>query len=202
MEDTESQKLSDRAILVQLRIDVAVIKEKLDTLPVRVGALERWKAWAMGIAMGSGGLAGYEVSKWLGVIVLAFLMGCGTLGALGPADLTSMEQKCIDAAQLGWVESGHAECQTLKTIGVQYAWAPCGNRNTADCVQMRGRRQTIMVREGQDLIDQQGGPVVHGAMHACEGSGGADHSNPTVWIASGGDTSAQARARDHLYQAR
>lgn len=130
----------------------------------------------------------------LWVVILVSCAGC----ALPPVQYLPDERRALDAAQAGWETATGSHCHRLDTVDVAYVWAPCGNRNSADCVQMRGARQTIMVREGQPLIDSLGGPVVHGALHVCEGSGGADHGNPLVWIAAGGATSAQGRARSIL----
>lgn len=128
-------------------------------------------------------------------VLLALLL---TACTLPPVRHLPDEQRALAAAQAGWEGAGLGHCSKLDAVGIAYAWAPCGNRDTADCVQMRGARQTIMVRDGQPLFDSLGGPIVHGAMHVCEGTGRPQHDNPRVWIEAGGATSAQGRAAGAL----
>jgi|SRR5690242_3684490 len=123
------------------------------------------------------------------LVIAATCSGC----ALPPVQYLPDEKRALDAAQAGLEAVGLGPCAKLDAVAVAYAWAPCGVRDTADCVQMRGARQTIVVREGQPLIDSQCGPVCHGALHVCAG-GDPGHTNPKVWIQAGGRESAQGRA--------
>jgi hypothetical protein len=116
---------------------------------------------------------------------------------LQPAPLPDDVRNVLDTVQAELVAAGYKPCRKLDTIGVAYAWAPCGNRNTADCVEMRGRRQTIVIREGQPLVDSQCGPLCHGSLHVCEGISGHAHGTP-MWIKTAGPLSVQARVRDAL----
>jgi hypothetical protein len=138
--------------------------------------------------------------QWVAVAFLLWLTAlvCCACTPLHAAPMLVDERRAIDAAQAGWEGATGAHCRALDTIEVIYEWAPCGNRNSADCVRMNGRRQAIVVREGQPVVDSLGGAIVHGGMHACEGVAGHAHLNPVVWIAAGGALSAQGRARDLL----
>lgn len=140
-----------------------------------------------------------NVLRWTAIMALAWAAAFTAWCATGCAPLrvperTSDEQRALEAAQAGLEAVGLGHCSRLDTVAIAYAWAPCGARNTADCVQMRGAQQTIVVREGQPLFDSQGGPIVHGAMHVCA-KGDPGHRDPRVWIQSGGESSAQGRAR-------
>lgn len=135
------------------------------------------------------------------LFALAFIAPCSSGCALGPAQLQPQAKSALDAAIVGWRESGHRDCPAMSLIGVAYAWAPCGNRDAVGCVEMRGRRQTIVIRDGQPILDELGGIVVHEEIHIgqrCEGVIDEAHQDGSAWIESGGDSSAQGRARDIL----
>jgi hypothetical protein len=134
---------------------------------------------------------------WLALLV-ALCSSC----APRPISLPDEARQAEDAAMAGWLAAGLPACPSLRSVGVRYAWAPCGNRNAAGCVQ----QGVIVLREGQPVLDDQGGPVVHEWMHLaryrCAGGRDEGHTDPRVWIEAGGEGSAQGRARAFLQRVR
>lgn len=144
--------------------------------------------------------------------VLLALTGCT------PApELTPFERASGSAAAQAWLTAGlpaSADDCDMRSFSIVRPPASefvlrCGSATAAACLDwggggpLRPRHPVVVLAPGQEIEDN-GEPIIHELMHAlwtCAAvgppldPGNRGHLDPRVWVATGGQTSAQARAR-------
>lgn len=151
---------------------------------------------------------------WLAVFV-ALCSGCAA--TLRPANLPDHERAAVNAAIAGWREAGlpstdgclleyarvlHTTTATEFTRRC-FPWKPEG---AASCISQDvskgfvGKAIPVIVLRPGLTVDANGEPIIHELDHkaySCVygGMGDPGHDSPRVWVAKGGEQSAQGRAR-------
>lgn len=103
---------------------------------------------------------------------------------------------CLDGTRVRWA-SDDADFLAHCRAPVGYAAACLTYRHEQHGARVHAVPEPFLA-PGQPLLDTQGGAAVHEWLHAlaaCRGDVDADHTSPRIWIAAGGDESAQGRAR-------
>lgn len=162
-------------------------------------------------------------------LIFALLALCACESFEAP-DMPIEEEFAIASAIDGWVESGLdyeagdlvEETRVKHTRTPMEFWelcAPFTVMEAAACLSAEKITRppvtwsipVAVLRPGQAVVDTTGGPVVHEVMHALYARfvprerGNTDahdngHRDPRVWIARGGECSAQGRARRILFE--
>jgi hypothetical protein len=135
--------------------------------------------------------------RWVAVLLVLELAAAAVFcGGCVPRGVTSLPDEALSAIEAGvdgWRAAGLPECD-LGAVTVRYAAYPCASVE-AGCVE----QGAIVLRDGQAILDSTGGPVLHEwlhlARHRCGGGRDPGHTDPRVWSAAGGATSAQGRAK-------